>query len=66
MLGLLVQLILIVLILGVFWWIITLLPLPHPIPLVLQVLLGLILVILLLDMLLGFGGAGNRLLWRHG
>lgn len=60
MIGLLVNLLILVLIFGVAYWIITLIPLPPPFALVAQVVLALILLIVLVEFLLG--GAGLE--WR--
>jgi hypothetical protein len=66
MIGLLINLIIPVLVLGVAWWIITLLPLPAPFPLIVRVVFVLIALIVVIDVLLGLsGGSGGRLLlWR--
>lgn len=60
MIGLLINLLILVLVFGVAWWIITLIPLPPPFGLVAQVVLALILLIILIDFLLG----GSELGWR--
>lgn len=62
MLGLLINLIITFLVLGVAWWVITLLP---PFGLVIQVVFVLIALILVIDLLLGLAGGAHRpLLWR--
>ena len=58
--GLLINLLILVLVFGVAWWIVTLLPLPPPFGLVAQVVLALILLIILINFLLG----GSELGWR--
>jgi hypothetical protein len=64
MVGLLINLVILVLILGVVWWIITLFPLPEPFPLIIRVVFVLILVLILIDVLTGFAGVGWRPWWR--
>lgn len=64
MLALLINLIVILLVLGVVWWIITLLPLPAPFPLIIQVVFVLIALIVVVDLLLGISGSRGGLLWR--
>lgn len=65
MIPLLINLIIILLVLGVLYWICTLLPLPAPFPLILQVVFVLIALIVVVDLLLGIsGGSSGRLLWR--
>jgi hypothetical protein len=63
MLPLLINLLIIMLVLGVAWWIITLLPLPHPFPLIVRVVFVVIALIVVVDLLLGISG-GGRLIWR--
>jgi hypothetical protein len=65
MIPILVQLIILLLVLSVAYWIVTILPLPPPFPRIIQVVLGLILLIWLLDLLLGFSGSGG-LWYRRG
>lgn len=62
MIGLLINLLILVLVFGVAWWIITLIPLPPPFGLVAQVVLALILLIILVNFLLN----GSELGWRGG
>jgi len=64
MLGLLISLIIIVLVLGVAWWIISLIPLPSPFHLIIQVVFVIIALIVVVDLLLGISGGGGRLIWR--
>ncbi len=64
MLVLLINLIIVLLVLGVAWWVITLLPLPAPFPLILQVVFVIIALIVVVDVLLGIAGGGGRLIWR--
>ena len=64
MLGLLISLVIIVLVLGVAWWIISLIPLPSPFHLIIQVVFVIIALIVVVDLLLGISGGGGRLLWR--
>ena len=59
MIGLLINLLILVLVFGVAWWIVTLLPLPPPFGLVAQVVLALILLIILINFLLN-GDLGWR------
>ena len=59
MIGLLINLLILVLVFGVAWWIITLIPLPPPFGLVAQVVLALILLIILINFLLN-GDLGWR------
>lgn len=62
LISLLINLIIIMLVLGVAWWIISIIPLPPPFAMIAQVILVLIALILLIDLLLGVGGW--HLLWR--
>lgn len=63
MLTLLIHMLIILLILGVAWWVISLIPLPPPFHMILQVVFVLIALIVVIDLLLGISGSG-RLLWR--
>ena len=47
------NLILFLVILGVLWWLITLIPLPHPFPVIIQVLFVILAVLLILSVLFG-------------
>jgi len=60
MIGLVVHLAIAFLVLGLIWWIITLIPLPPPFPMIARVVLTVIAVIILLDLLLSIGGTGWR------
>lgn len=62
MLALLIQFAIIILILGVGWWIVNLLPLPAPFPLIVQVVFVIIALIVAIDLLLSISGGG--MLWR--
>ena len=53
MIDVLVWLLVLVLVAGVIWYVISLLPLPHPFGLIAQLILALILVLLLVSVLLG-------------
>jgi hypothetical protein len=64
MLSLLINLLIIFLILGVCWWVLTLIPLPPPFHLILQVVFVIIALIVVIDLLLGISGGGPRVLWR--
>jgi len=67
MIGLLVNLLILVLILGVVWWVISLFPLPEPFPRVVQVIFVVIVLLILIDFLTGVAGVGWQPLWRwHG
>ena len=50
---LLLNLILFLVILGVLWWLITLIPLPHPFPIIIQVLFIILAVLVVLNVLFG-------------
>ncbi len=63
MLSLLINLVIILLVLGVVYWVTTLFPLPHPFPLIIQVVFVLIALIVVVNLLLGLSGGGG-LLWR--
>ena len=49
----LLNLILFLVILGVLWWLITLIPLPHPFPIIIQVLFIILAVLVVLNVLFG-------------
>jgi hypothetical protein len=70
MIGLLINLLIILLILGVAWWVFTIiagaLGLPPIIVTVAQVVLVVICLILLINLLLGLGGTGSGLGWHLG
>lgn len=53
MIGLLVQLLILALIFGVAWWIISLIPLPDPFPMILRVCFAVILLITLIQLVGG-------------
>jgi hypothetical protein len=57
MINLLFTLIAIALIFGVAWWIITMIPLPPPFPLVFRVVFGLVLLLVLVGLLWPYTGA---------
>lgn len=61
MIVLLINLLIILLVLGVAWWIVSLfLPrLPEPLPLIIQVVFVLIVLIVVIDLLLGISGGGG-------
>jgi len=59
---LLLQLLIVLIIVGVIYWIVTLLPLPHPFPTIVYIVLGAIVLIYLLNVLFGFMGTGPRLI----
>jgi multisubunit Na+/H+ antiporter MnhE subunit len=61
MLELLLSLVIFALILGVLWWIVSILPLPEPFPRILQVVIVVIAVIYLIYFLMGLIGSGPRL-----
>lgn len=66
MLGLLINLIIIALVLGLIYWLLTLLPLKDPFPLIIRVVFIIIAVLVLIDLLLSLTGSGGRLmLWRY-
>ena len=50
---LLLNLILFLVILGVLWWLITLIPLPHPLPVIIQVLFVILAVLCIVSVFLG-------------
>jgi hypothetical protein len=56
MIGLLIWLLIVFVVLGVAWWVITLLPLPAPFPTIIQVVFVLIALIVVIDLLLHLGG----------
>ncbi len=56
MIDLLVHVLIVALILGVVFWAVTLLPLPHPFGLILRVVLAVVAIIWLINLLLGSGG----------
>jgi hypothetical protein len=58
MISLLVWLLILALVLGVVWWVITLLPLPPPVVRIAQVIIAVIFVIVLIDLVLGIPGLG--------
>jgi hypothetical protein len=58
MIGVLIHLLVLVLVLGVVWWVVTLLPVPPPGLKIVQAILVVIFVIGLVDILLGFSGVG--------
>ena len=60
MVGLLIHILILALILGVVWWVITLIPLPPPFPLIARVVFALIALIIVIDLLLSIGGTGWR------
>jgi hypothetical protein len=62
MIELLLTLIVLLLIFGVAWWVLTLIPLPQPLALVIQVVLGLILLVVLIAWLLPAVRVGGPLL----
>lgn len=64
MIGLLINLLIVALILGVAWWILTLIPLPPPFDLIVKVVFVLIALIVLIDLLVGLGGMTWRPVWR--
>lgn len=66
MITILIHLIVVLLVLGVLWWITTLFPLPHPFPLAIQVLFVLVGAIAVIDALLGLSGVASSapLWWR--
>lgn len=54
----LLNLILFLVILGVLWWLITLIPLPHPLPIIIQVLFVILAVLAVLNALFGLSLLG--------
>ena len=54
----LLNLILFLVILGVLWWLITLIPLPHPLPTIIQVLFVILAVLAVLNVLFGLSLLG--------
>lgn len=65
MLSMLISLLIILMVLGVAWWVITLLPLPHPFPIIIQVVFVIIALIVVIDLLRGVTGDGGHVpLWR--
>ena len=54
----LLNLILFLVILGVLWWIVSLLPIPHPFPAIIQVLFIILAVLALLNVLFGLSLLG--------
>lgn len=61
MIGLLINLLIVCPIFGVVWYIVTLLPLPPPFPLIIRLVFLLILLIVVVNLLLGISGGG---LWH--
>lgn len=61
MIGLLINLLILCLILGLVWWVIGLIPLPDPFGLIVRVVFAVICVIILIDMLLSLGGGAGLL-----
>jgi hypothetical protein len=60
MIGVLIGLLILFIVAGVIWYIITLLPLPHPFGLIAQLVLLLIIVLIALSYLLPLAGIGLR------
>lgn len=58
MISLLIGLLILALVLGLVWWVITLLPLPPVVANVAQVILVIFFVLALVDILLGYSGIG--------
>ena len=54
----LLNLILFLVILGVLWWVVSLLPIPHPFPVIIQVLFIILAVLALLNVLFGLSLLG--------
>ena len=54
----LLNLILFLVILGVLWWVVSLLPIPHPFPTIIQVLFIILAVLALLNVLFGLSLLG--------
>jgi hypothetical protein len=52
--ALLIHILIIALILGLIWWVLTLIPLPDPFALILRVVFAIICVIIVINLLLGF------------
>ena len=65
MISVLITLLVICLIFGVVWWILTLIPLPPPIVNIVKVILALILLIWLISVLLPLGGSDYHLFHRY-
>ena len=66
MITILLHLVLVLIVLGLFYWLATLIPLPPPFPRIIQVVFVIIAVLYLLSVLLplagmGFGGSGHCL-----
>lgn len=64
MIGLLINLLIVALILGVAWWILSLIPLPPPFGMVVQVVFVIICLIVVISLLASLGGVGWQPLWR--
>ncbi len=56
MISLLITVLIVFLVLGVAWWILTLIPLPPPFLTIAQVILALIGLLILINLLMGVGG----------
>lgn len=60
MIGILINLVIFLLVLGVIWWALTLIPIPEPFGLIARVVIGVIFLIVLLTQflmpLIGYGG----------
>lgn len=66
MIDLLIHLLIIFLILGVAWWVISVIPLPPPFALIAQVVFVIIALIIVIELLLGIsGGVGWRSHWLN-
>ena len=61
MIDLLVQILIFALVFGALWYILTLLPLPHPFGQIIRVVLVVIAIIWLIYLLLGLAGTAPRL-----
>ena len=64
MIGVLVYFLIVLLVLGVVWWVLTEIPLPPPFLKIARVVLVVIALLFLIDILLGIGGGG--LMMRRG
>ena len=64
MIGLLINLLILLLIFGVAWWILTLIPLPPPFAMIVRVVFALILLLVLIEWLLPLGAGWHGPLLR--
>lgn len=64
MLELLVTLLILLIVMGLAWWVLTMIPLPEPIKNIATVIFVVICAVVLIYFLLGLVGSAPRLSWR--